>query len=69
MLPEAYIKMDNFYTMTVYEKGSELVRMIHQLLGETAFQQGMVLYFEKFDGLAVTIEDFCRSWPRPAIWT
>lgn len=58
VLPEAYIKMDNFYTMTVYEKGSELVRMIHQLLGETAFQQGMVLYFEKFDGLAVTIEDF-----------
>jgi aminopeptidase N len=56
--PEAYIKMDNFYTMTVYEKGAELVRMIHQLLGEKAFQQGMALYFEKFDGMAVTIEDF-----------
>jgi aminopeptidase N len=56
--PDAYIKMDNFYTMTVYEKGAELIRMIHQLLGETAFQQGMALYFEKFDGMAVTIEDF-----------
>ena len=56
--PDAYIKMDNFYTMTVYEKGAELVRMIHQLLGETVFQRGMALYFEKFDGMAVTIEDF-----------
>jgi aminopeptidase N len=56
--PEAYIKMDNFYTMTVYEKGSELVRMIHTLLGESNFRQGMDLYFEKFDGMAVTIEDF-----------
>ena len=56
--PETYIKMDNFYTMTVYEKGAELVRMIHQLLGETAFQRGMALYFERFDGRAVTIEEF-----------
>ncbi|NOX32324.1 MAG: aminopeptidase N [Deltaproteobacteria bacterium] len=56
--PESYIKMDNFYTMTVYEKGAELVRMIHQLLGEELFQKGMNLYFEKFDGMAVTIEDF-----------
>jgi aminopeptidase N len=58
VLPESYIKMDNFYTMTVYEKGSELIRMIHHLLGETNFQKGMGLYFEKFDGKAVTIEDF-----------
>lgn len=56
--PESYIKMDNFYTMTVYEKGSELIRMIHLLLGEEKFQKGMHLYFEKFDGMAVTIEDF-----------
>ena len=56
--PDVYIKMDNFYTMTVYEKGAELVRMIHQLLGETTFQQGMALYFEQFDGMAVTVEDF-----------
>ena len=56
--PESYIKMDNFYTMTVYEKGAELIRMIHQLLGEEKFQKGMGLYFEKYDGKAVTIEDF-----------
>lgn len=58
--PDAYIKMDNFYTMTVYEKGAELVRMIHCLLGETLFQKGMDLYFEQFDGMAVTIEDFIQ---------
>ncbi|MCF8075837.1 MAG: aminopeptidase N, partial [Desulfotignum sp.] len=56
--PDAYIKMDNFYTMTVYEKGAELIRMIHQFLGETAFQQGMALYFKQFDGMPVTVEDF-----------
>ncbi len=56
--PESYMKMDNFYTMTVYEKGSELIRMIHQLLGENKFQKGMKLYFQKFDGMAVTIDDF-----------
>ncbi len=56
--PESYIKMDNFYTMTVYEKGSELIRMIHQILGESFFRKGMDLYFERFDGMAVTIEDF-----------
>ncbi|MDA3789928.1 MAG: aminopeptidase N [Desulfobacula sp.] len=56
--PESYIKMDNFYTMTVYEKGSELIRMIHQILGESFFRKGMDLYFKKFDGMAVTIEDF-----------
>lgn len=49
--------------MTVYEKGAELVRMIHQLLGEATFQEGMALYFKRFDGMAVTIEDFYRSWP------
>lgn len=58
VMPDAYIKMDNFYTMTVYEKGSELVRMIHQLLGEKNFRKAIDLYFEKFDGMAVTIEDF-----------
>ncbi|MBU2631429.1 MAG: aminopeptidase N [Proteobacteria bacterium] len=58
VMPESYIKMDNFYTMTVYEKGSELVRMIHQLIGEKKFRRGIELYFKKFDGMAVTIEDF-----------
>ncbi len=56
--PESYIKMDNFYTMTVYEKGAELIRMIHHLLGESDFRSGLDLYFNKFDGMAVTIEDF-----------
>ncbi|MBA3012811.1 MAG: aminopeptidase N [Proteobacteria bacterium] len=56
--PESYIKMDNFYTMTVYEKGGELIRMIHHLLGESGFRKGMALYFKKFDGMAVTTEDF-----------
>ncbi|WDP93108.1 MAG: aminopeptidase N [Desulfobacter sp.] len=56
--PDSYIKMDNFYTMTVYEKGAEVVRMIYQLLGREMFRKGMDLYFEKFDGMAVTIEDF-----------
>ncbi len=56
--PDSYIKMDNFYTMTVYEKGAELIRMMHQILGESCFRQGMDLYFEQFDGMAVTIEDF-----------
>ncbi len=58
VMPEAYIQMNNFYTMTVYEKGSELIRMIHQLLGEKNFQKGMKLYFKNYDGMAVTIEDF-----------
>lgn len=58
VMPDSYIKMDNFYTMTVYEKGSELVRMIHQLAGEKNFRKGIDLYFKKFDGMAVTIQDF-----------
>ena len=58
VMPDSYIKMDNFYTMTVYEKGSELVRMIHQLTGEQNFRKGIDLYFEKFDGQAVCIDDF-----------
>jgi len=56
--PDAYIKMDNFYTMTVYEKGAELVRMVFQFLGKEGFRKGMDLYFESYDGMAVTIEDF-----------
>lgn len=56
--PESYIEMNNFYTMTVYEKGAEIVRMVHQILGPVFFRKAMDLYFEKFDGMAVTIEDF-----------
>jgi len=56
--PASYIKMDNFYTVTVYEKGAEVVRMIHTLLGAETFRKGMDLYFERYDGQAVTIENF-----------
>ncbi len=56
--PEHYIEMNNFYTLTVYEKGAEVIRMIHTFLGEVGFQKGMALYFERFDGQAVTIDDF-----------
>jgi aminopeptidase N len=56
--PESVIEMNNFYTTTVYEKGAEVIRMMHTLLGEQGFQQGMKLYFERHDGQAVTCEDF-----------
>ncbi|PIE62338.1 MAG: aminopeptidase N [Desulfobacter postgatei] len=56
--PDSYIKMDNFYTTTVYEKGAEVIRMIYQLLGHDLFRKGMDLYFETFDGMGVTLEDF-----------
>lgn len=46
--------MNNFYTLTVYEKGAEVIRMIHTLLGEENFQKGMQLYFERHDGSAAT---------------
>jgi len=56
--PEKVIEMNNFYTMTVYEKGAEVIRMMHTLLGEKDFKAGMALYFERFDGQAVTCDDF-----------
>jgi len=56
--PQSYIEMNNFYTMTVYEKGAEVVRMYHTLLGEAGFRKGMDLYFDRHDGQAVTIESF-----------
>mgnify|MGYP001594253188 CR=1 FL=1 len=59
--PESYIEMNNFYTLTVYEKGAEVIRMIHSFLGEDGFQKGMKLYFERHDGSAVTIDDFVAS--------
>ncbi len=59
--PLSYIEMNNFYTMTVYEKGAELVRMIFTMLGRDLFRKGMDLYFQKYDGMAVTIEDFINS--------
>ncbi len=56
--PESYMEINNFYTLTVYEKGAEVVRMIHTLLGAEAFRRGSDLYFERHDGQAVTCEDF-----------
>ncbi|XP_047970101.1 puromycin-sensitive aminopeptidase isoform X1 [Salvia hispanica] len=56
--PHSYIKMDNFYTVTVYEKGAEVVRMYKTLLGAQGFRKGMDLYFKRHDGQAVTCEDF-----------
>ncbi|MAT51735.1 MAG: aminopeptidase N, partial [Porticoccaceae bacterium] len=56
--PASYMEISNFYTLTVYEKGNEVVRMIHTLLGPELFRKGTDLYFERHDGQAVTIEDF-----------
>ena len=56
--PDSYIEINNFYTLTVYEKGAEVVRMIHTLLGPERFRRGSDLYFERHDGQAVTCEDF-----------
>ncbi|MDZ7853636.1 MAG: aminopeptidase N [Halomonas sp.] len=56
--PDHYIEIGNFYTLTIYEKGAEIVRMLSNLVGEEAFRRGSDLYFARFDGQAVTIEDF-----------
>jgi len=55
--PPSYIEMNNFYTMTVYEKGAEVIRMVFTILGKDNFKKGLNKYFEKYDGMAVTIED------------
>ena len=59
--PQSYQEIRNFYTMTVYEKGAEVVRMQHTLLGEKKFQDGMQLYFRRHDGQAVTCDDFVQA--------
>ncbi|MBH2823951.1 aminopeptidase N [Serratia marcescens] len=59
--PDKVIEMNNFYTLTVYEKGSEVIRMMHTLLGEANFQKGMQLYFERHDGSAATCDDFVQA--------
>ncbi len=59
--PQSYIEINNFYTATIYEKGAEVIRMIHTFLGEEGFQKGMKLYFERHDGDAVTTEDFVAA--------
>lgn len=59
--PRSYIEINNFYTTTVYRKGSEVIRMVQTLLGKTAFRKAMDLYFSRFDGQAVTTEDFIQA--------
>jgi aminopeptidase N len=59
--PDAYIEINNFYTATIYEKGAEVIRMMHTLLGEEGFQKGMRLYVERHDGQAVTCDDFAAA--------
>ena len=59
--PEKVLEMNNFYTLTVYEKGAEVIRMLHTLLGKEKFKAGMDLYFERFDGMAVTCDDFINA--------
>ena len=56
--PDAFVDISNFYTLTVYEKGAEVVRMLHTLLGASSFFKGTSLYFDRFDGQAVTCDDF-----------
>ncbi|HIQ53147.1 MAG TPA: aminopeptidase N, partial [Pseudomonas pachastrellae] len=59
--PDSFIEISNFYTLTVYEKGAEVVRMLHTLLGEEGFRKGTDLYFERHDGQAVTCDDFVKA--------
>ena len=59
--PDSYIEINNFYTVTIYEKGAEVVRMMQTLVGRDGFAKGMTLYFERFDGQAVTCDDFAQA--------
>lgn len=58
--PDSYIEINNFYTVTVYEKGAEVVRMLHRLLGPESYRAATDLYFQRHDGEAVTTDDFVR---------
>ena len=59
--PVSYIEINNFYTVTVYEKGAEVVRMLHTILGEAGFRRGFDLYIQRHDGQAVTCDDFVAA--------
>ncbi|APW41978.1 aminopeptidase N [Rhodoferax saidenbachensis] len=59
--PDSYIEISNFYTVTIYEKGAEVVRMMQTLTSRAGFAKGMTLYFERFDGQAVTCDDFAQA--------
>jgi aminopeptidase N len=59
--PDSYVEINNFYTVTIYNKGAEVVRMLHHLLGQEKFRKGTDLYFERHDGQAVTCDDFVKA--------
>ena len=59
--PQSYQEINNFYTVTIYNKGAEVIRMLHRLVGASGFRKGTDLYFESYDGQAVTTEDFVKS--------
>jgi aminopeptidase N len=59
--PDSYVEINNFYTVTIYEKGAEVVRMMQTLVGREGFAKGMTLYFARHDGQAVTCDDFAQS--------
>src|SRR4029450_13981652 len=59
--PDSYMEISNFYTATVYNKGAELIRMMHTILGPEKFRAGTDLYFDRHDGQAVTCEDFVKA--------
>ncbi len=59
--PDSYVEINNFYTVTIYEKGAEVVRMMQTLVGRDGFARGMKLYFERHDGHAVTCDDFAQA--------
>ncbi len=59
--PDSYVEINNFYTVTIYEKGAEVVRMMQTLVGRAGFAKGMALYFERHDGQAVTCDDFAQA--------
>ncbi len=59
--PDEYKEINNFYTPTIYEKGAEVIRMIYNYLGNNLYKKGMDLYFNRYDGMAVTCEDFIKA--------
>lgn len=60
--PDSFVDISNFYTVTIYEKGAEIIRMLHNMIGDEAYDKGIALYFERHDGGAVTVEDFIQSF-------
>ena len=59
--PDSYLEISNFYTATIYNKGAEVIRMLHTMLGADGFRRGTDLYFDRYDGTAATCEDFVRA--------